>query len=125
MSPKTGFKSRLVPLLLHPVEAAVVLSGGTGFYTELCEGSNLRSALDHDVIHSSSKDPRQLSWYIEGHRIALDVACGMHFLHRYCRVVHGMLFVTAACQFELILHRPKAVAECHVIPCVQFEVAMS
>lgn len=65
-------------------QTAAVFSRDTGFCTELCEGGDLRSALDHDVCESSSQHPRQLSWYIEGHHIALDAARGMHFLHTVC-----------------------------------------
>ena len=35
----------------------------------------------HDVLQQADDGERQLGWYNAGHRIALDIARGLHFLH--------------------------------------------
>jgi hypothetical protein len=35
----------------------------------------------YDVLQQADDGERQLGWYNAGHRIALDIARGLHFLH--------------------------------------------
>lgn len=56
---------------------------------EYCEGGDLRRALNLDSSTKAGGE-RALGWYKAGHRIALDIARGVHFLHSL-DVVHSDL----------------------------------
>ncbi len=51
------------------------------------QGGDLRQALSNDVDGA-------LGWYLRGHRVALDIARGLHFLH--ARDVRALLFTATA-----------------------------
>eukprot|EP00208_Stichococcus_sp_RCC1054_P004899 CAMPEP_0206143468 /NCGR_PEP_ID=MMETSP1473-20131121/20656_1 /ASSEMBLY_ACC=CAM_ASM_001109 /TAXON_ID=1461547 /ORGANISM="Stichococcus sp, Strain RCC1054" /LENGTH=452 /DNA_ID=CAMNT_0053538889 /DNA_START=33 /DNA_END=1388 /DNA_ORIENTATION=+ len=57
---------------------------------EYCEGGDLRGALAADNTEADVDGDRQLGWYASGHRIALDIARGLTYLHTI-NVVHGDL----------------------------------
>ena len=45
------------------------------------EGGDLHKALARDVRENGAGASRRLSWYGRGHRVLLDVASGLTYLH--------------------------------------------
>jgi serine/threonine protein kinase len=70
--------------LRHPNIVAlsgVCISEGQGFLLmELMEGGSLHTHLN---IRSKSTEQRVLAWHNRGKHVALDIAAGLHYLHRW------------------------------------------
>ena len=62
--------------------------------TELMESGDLWHAL------LQYKDSGVLSWYRRGKRIAVEIARGLHFLHRH-NIVHFVSSATSSIAFKL------------------------
>ncbi len=68
------------------------------------EGGDLHKALARDVRENGAGASRRLSWYGRGHRVLLDVASGLTYLHseqvrmgRTQGVQHRTLIVCCVC----------------------------
>lgn len=48
---------------------------------QVMRGGDLRHALAHDITECGLGASRRMGWYVQGHRILLDVASGLTYLH--------------------------------------------